>query len=293
MTEQLITNLTNLPNVKVIARTSVMQFKNSVKTIQQIAQELGVVHVLEGSVRKAGNKIRVTAQLIKADDGFHLWAKDYDRQLKDIFAVQDDVSNAIVEALKINFTGEQKALLTKRYTENIEAYDAFLKGKVHLEKGGPKNLQIALRYFELSVEKESRFALGYVEVAKTWSAMMGGGPSFSVSPSEGLPKMKEAAIKAVEIDGQLPEAHLALANVFRNEWDWSNASKEIQQALELGPNNPEVCAANLSFRLFTSRKAASMPELDRCLALDPLSLSQQTFRGSYLLNTGRTDEAIK
>src|SRR3970282_807711 len=128
MTEQLITNLANSPNVKVIARTSVMQFKNTDKTIQQIANELGVAHILEGSVRKAGNKIRVTAQLIKADDGFHLWAKDYDRQLKDIFAVQDDVSNAIVQALKVNIPSFRQHSMVATAPKNTEAYDLYLRG---------------------------------------------------------------------------------------------------------------------------------------------------------------------
>ncbi len=235
MTEQLITNLTNLPNVKVIARTSVMQFKNSDKTIQQIANELDVAHVLEGSVRKSGNKIRVTAQLIKADDGFHLWAKDYDRQLKDIFAVQDDVSKAITEALRINLTAKQSAAIAKHYTENSEAYDLYLKGRHYWGRWALEGFKKALDYFQQAIKKDPTFALPHSGLATAYSGLSVFG---FLPPREAMPKAEAEATKAMELDISLSDAYVSLAVVkAQYHYDLPSAEKNLRRAIELNPSH--------------------------------------------------------
>jgi len=238
MTEQIITNLSNLPDLKVIARTSVMQFKNSERPIREIGKQLGVANVLEGSVRKSGDRIRVTAQLIKADDDFHLWAKDYDRQLKDIFAVQDDVSKAIVAALRLNLTNEQSVAIVKRYTENTEAYQLYLKARFRWNKRTEKGLWKSVEYFQQAIEKDPSYALAYAGLSQAYAVL---GNNVFIPPDEAFPKARAAALKALELDDELAEGHTALGMVLRNsDMDWQGAEREYRRAIQLNPNSADA-----------------------------------------------------
>ncbi|MBF8295774.1 MAG: serine/threonine protein kinase with repeat [Bacteroidetes bacterium] len=272
MTEQLITNLTNLPNVKVIARTSVMQFKNSDKTVQQIAQQLGVAHVLEGSVRKAGNKIRVTAQLIKADDGFHLWAKDYDRQLKDIFTVQDDVSNAIVQALK------------------VKLYDLYLRGTFFLHKSDEASLNRALEYFQKSIEKDRSYALPYAGIANAYVYLA----DAYLPPKDAYPKAKSSALKALELDSTIAEARAALAYILgAYERDQLSSQREFRRAMEFNPNSVDLLQLSAAYLGARMGSAEAIAQADRAIALDPLNPSASWTKGKVLYDARQYDEVIE
>ncbi|MBI3005652.1 MAG: protein kinase [Ignavibacteriales bacterium] len=290
MTEQLITNLTNLPNVKVIARTSVMQFKNTDKTARQIAQELGVAHLLEGSVRKAGNKIRVTAQLIKAEDGFHLWAKDYDRQLKDIFVVQDDVSNAIVEALKVNLTSGQKSAVTKRYTESVEAYQLYLKASFQTEKLTKDAVLRGIDYFNRSLELDPSFAKAYVGLSY---AYMVGLADWHFPPKEVMPKSVQAAQKALQLDSLLADAHALLGLAFTTyNWDWQAAERAFQQAIRLNPRDARTRGFYGFFLAALGRFPESIREMRLAQELDPLSMEISTDLGWVYYYARQYDQSI-
>jgi serine/threonine-protein kinase len=290
MTEQLITNLTSLPNVKVIARTSVMQFKNSDKTIQQIANELGVAHVLEGSVRKSGNKIRVTAQLINADDGFHLWAKDYDRQLKDIFAVQDDVSNAIVQALKVKLPVFLQHSMVATAPKNTEAYDLYLRGNFLLHKSDEESLNRALDYFQKSIEKDRSYALPYAGIANAYVYLA----DVYLPPNDAYPKAKSYALKALELDSTTAEARAALAYVLgAYERDQLSSQREFRRAMEFNPSSADLLRL---FALYLGARTGSAEAIalaDRALALDPLNPFASWDKECVLYMARQFDEVIK
>jgi len=289
MTEQLITNLSNLPKVKVIARTSVMQFKNSNKTIRQIANELGVAHILEGSVRKAGNKIRVTAQLIKADDGFHLWAKDYDRALKDVFDVQDDLSNAIVEALRINLIGGQRAVVTKRHTDNTEAYQFYLKGFYYARKYTPEGIDKGIEYFNKAIAIDPNYALAYDGLAYIYYAATWNEPY-----KKTMAKGRALAKKALEIDPTLAEAHTSLGVIHTwLDYDWTAAEREFKRALALNPNYASAHLWYGFLLLVVERFDESIAEATRAIELDPLSAEANTILGALFFYMHRYDEAMQ
>jgi len=267
-----------------------MQFKNTDKTIQQIANELGVAHVLEGSVRKAGNKIRVTAQLIKADDASHLWAKDYDRQLKDIFAVQDDVSNAIVEALKINLTSGQRAVATKRYTQNTDAYQLYLQGRFHWNKRATDEFLKAIEYFQQALKKDPRYALAYAGLSDSY-AFLGDVGITAMPPREAFGKAKVEALKALEIDPSLSEAHNALGHILMHEWRWTDSENELKRAVELNPNFALAHGFSSLLLQAVGRVDEALAEAKLAKDLDPLSLPIHGFVGGLYILKKQFDQA--
>jgi serine/threonine-protein kinase len=290
MTEQLITNLTSLPNVKVIARTSVMQFKNTDKTVQQIAQQLGVANVLEGSVRKAGSKIRVTAQLIKADDGFHLWAKDYDRQLKDIFAVQDDVSNAIVQALKVNLPFSRQHSIVATAPKNTEAYDLYLRGNFFLHKSDEASLIRSLDYFQKSIEKDRSYAPPYAGVAYAYVNLA----DAYLPPKDAYPKAKSSALKALELDSTIAEARAALAFILgAYERDQLSSQREFHRAMEFNPNSTDVLWLSAVYLGTRTGSAEAIALADRAIALDPLNPFASWTKEYVLYMARQYDEVIE
>ncbi len=288
ITEQIITNLSNLRDLKVVARTSVMHFKNSDKTIPQIAQEMYVANVLEGSVRKSGNRIRISAQLIKADDGFHLWARDYDRELKDIFAVQDNVSTEIVRALKFNLTSEQTAILSKRYTDNTEAYQLYLKGLYFWDKRTQQDNEKATEFFEKAIRVDPNYALAMAGLADTYLFQ-------SLLPRKlSMPRAKETALRALATDSTLAEAQTTLAFVTMNyEFDWKGAERGFKRAIELNPNYPIAPQFYGTCMLLQGRTDEGLREIKRALELDPVSLAINWSFGMNLYLARRYDQAIE
>ncbi|MEX1140418.1 MAG: protein kinase [Bacteroidota bacterium] len=290
MTEQIITSLTNIADLKVIARTSVMRFKKTEKSVIEIAEDLGVATVLEGSIRKSGNRLRITAQLIKADEGSHLWAKDYDRELKDVFAVQDDVAKAITEALKISLTGEQSAVITKRYTENTEAYQLYLKGRHFWNQRTEAGLMRSIEYFQEAIATDPMYALGYAGLADAYNIL---GNNWLRDPKEVFPKARTAADRALELDENLAEAHAVLGAIkFNYEWDWAGARKALRRSIEL---NPGYATAHQRYAWLASMLGehnVAIDEMKLARRLDPLSARISENVGGTLFHAREYDEAI-
>jgi len=210
MVEELINSLTRIKDLRVVGRTSVFSFKGKDMDIREIGKRLKVHTILEGSVRKAGNRLRISAQLMNVEDDFSIWADRYDRELEDVFAIQEDIAQSIVNALKIEVLGAKEAPLVKAQTENSEAYEAYLKGRFHWYKFTQEHIDMALEYYQLALEKEPNYALALVGIAGVWIAR--GNLGF-VPFRESFPKMKEAVLKAIELDDTLAEAHSMLGNV--------------------------------------------------------------------------------
>lgn len=290
LAEELINALTQIRDLRVVARTSAFSFKGKELDIREIGGKLNVETLLEGSVRKAANRLRITAQLINVADGYHLWSERFDRELVDVFAIQDDIAQSIVKALKIEVLGEKVAPLIKAHTENPEAYEAYLKGRFHWYKFTPEHFDTALEYFQIALEKYPNYALAYTGIAKLWLAH--GNLGF-VPPHEAFPKMKAAVLKAIELDDTLAEAHDMLAGVrFYFEWDWDGAKTELQRAIGLNPNYVDVHLNYAEFLSSMRRPEEAMAEIERGLKLDPLNHFPHQMFGGHLLQIRRYDDAI-
>jgi len=292
MTDDIIAKLTRVGQLKVISRTSVMRYKNTDKDIKEIGQELGVATVLEGSIQKEKDKIRVNTQLINVEDGFHLWAETYDRKLESVFDIQDEISKAIAEALRIKLVGKEKDLLLKRYTENLEAYTMYLKGRYFWNKRSKEEIKKAIEYFKKATEIDPLYALAYAGIADAYSIL---GFWVFLSPKETFPKAKAAAMKALEIDDMLAEAHASLAFVkVSYDWDWEGAEREFQRAIELNPNYPTAHQwYGTLYLLKMSRLDEAMAEVKRGLELDPLSPIINYSIGACFFYFRQYDQAIE
>jgi TolB-like protein len=237
LAEEIINALAQISGLKVTARTSAFAFRGKEQDITKIAEALRVRTILEGSVRRAGNRMRVTAQLINAADGYHLWSQRYDRELADVFEVQDEIAAAIAEALQAKLAPKPGA--AERYKANLPAYEAYLKGLHQLQKLTPKSMARAKEYFEQAISLDPKFALPYSELA-TYYAWQAG--LFSRPASEVVPHAQEWAYKALEIDPSLSEAHSALAwKRFLFDYDWDEAERRFSLALSRNPVPAITC----------------------------------------------------
>lgn len=290
MTEELITSLSGMKELTVIARTSVMKYRTTQKSISEIARELNVGTVMEGSVRKAGNRVRISVQLINPLTEGHLWAQNYDRQLDDIFAIQDEIAENIARELKVRLAPPEKVRLEKKPTEDAEAYILYLKGRHSWNERSDEGLLRAVTYFEESIKRDPNFALGYVGLADCYHVMARNGP---IPPAEAYEKGEKYARKALELDETLGEAHAALAstlNYYRHDWKGSEA--EYRRAIEL---NPGYAPAHQWYaHLLGSQKRVAEVEREMRLALqlDPLSLIMNHNMGASYYYQGKFDEAI-
>jgi TolB-like protein len=231
ISEEIINALSKLEGLRVAARTSSFAFKGRGVEINEIARKLGVSTVLEGSVRKAGNRIRITAQLVNVSDGFQLWSERYDRDMEDIFAVQDEIARSIADRLRVTLKGGQQPVV-KAGTDNLEAYQLYLKGRALLYQRG-RGLPRALECFKRAVALDAEYALAWAGLADVHRLLLWYG---FARPQASLPHSKEAAIRAVALDPSLAEAHTALAQAYMYwDWDWPNAEREFLRALELNP----------------------------------------------------------
>jgi len=288
MTEALITDLAKIRALKVISRTSVMRYKSTDKPLQQIAQELNVDGVVEGSVLRAADRVRITAQLIHAATDTHLWAESYEGDLRDVLVLQSEVARAIAKEIQVVLTREEEAQLALIRPVNLEAYDAYLKGLFHFYKLSPDNT--ALDYFGLALEKDPDFALALTGIADVWGARACMG---FVSPDEALARVRPAIQKAIELDDTLAEAHEILARLrFFLERNWAEAERESQRAIELNPNNSYVGFGYWFLLLTTHRIDEARVAIERALELDPLSFFLRAHLGLQLLFEHRYDEAV-
>ena len=290
MTEELINRLSNIRELKVPARTSAFYFKGKEQDIREIGRKLDVRTVLEGSVRRAGNELRITAQLINIADGYHLWSETYDRELKDIFVIQDEIALAVADKLKLTLVGEEKAKLVKRPTENLEAYNLYLLGHHHFYLGPEANIKKAIKYYEEAVNTEPSFALAYSALADGYCTL---GFNGWLAPADGYPKAKAAAMKALDLDDSLGEAHASLANVMFNfDWNFAGAEEEFLRALKLNPRSADIHIFYSWCLEQSGRSDEAIAGFERAINLDPVSSFTNRGLGWGYFNAGRYDESI-
>jgi TolB-like protein/class 3 adenylate cyclase/Tfp pilus assembly protein PilF len=289
--EELLNSLVRLKGLRVAGRTSSFSFKNNPNAdLKMIGEALGVDAILEGSVRKAGNRVRITAQLVNTEDGFHRWSETYDRELTDIFAIQTEIATAIAEALRVSLSSEEHERLATAPTKNLEAYQAYLLGRQRQEKYTTTSAVEAIGYFQRAVELDPKFALAYAGMTDSYLERFQNSGS---PPEEMLAKAQAAAEKALELDDRLAEAHVALGSVkwFRN--DLVGAEAAFQHALALNPNS---VLANLLYGGVLGGDLARYEEAlalrRKAVELDPLSLEAVPRLGEDLSSLGRFDEAL-
>jgi serine/threonine-protein kinase len=290
MTEQIITNLSKIKRLKIIGRTSVMKFKNTEKTLPEIGRELNVSHILEGSIRKYGESIRVTAQLINTEDGSHLWADDFDRELDHFFEVQDDVSQAIASNLLATFSPQEQMEIKTNRPSNMEAYKYYLIGMEYYNKGIEPDIKKAIEYFERAIKIDSTFSRAYAGIAFAYSIL---GGYHILEPIHCWQKMQNATEKALIYDNELAEAHntSALRKVFY-EYDWQGAEKDFKRAIELNPNNPDIRQGYGHYLIAMRRFPEALIQFEHGLELDPYSMVMLQDYVWCLHFSGKTDKAI-
>jgi serine/threonine protein kinase/tetratricopeptide (TPR) repeat protein len=291
MAEDIINALTNVEGLHVVARTSAFAFKGKSQDIRKIGKELSVSSVLEGSVRKAENRVRITAQLINVADGYHIWSEKFDRDLADVFAIQDEISLAIVEKLKVKLLGNEKQKMLKRYTQNLEAYDLYLKGRYHWNRRSAQSLKKAVAHFEQVIQKDPEYALAYSGLADSYSMLE---QVQVIKAKEAFPKARKLAKKALEIDETLAEAHTSLAYVlWAYDWDWVGSEREFRRAIELNPNYATAHHWLAIALIGLMRTAEAIQEIQKALELDPLSLIINTAAGFVYISSGQEEKAIR
>lgn len=291
LTEELITKLSKLTNLKVISRTTSMLYKGTKKDIKTIGMENDVNYVMEGSVRKNGEKLRITAQLLDANRDAHLWAETYRGTIDDIFDMQEMVSEKITQALRIQLTPEEQNALQKRYTENTEAYQLYLQGHYLWKKRNKEGLMSAIKTFEKALEKDPDYALAWVGLADTYGLM---GEYTNISRRELFPKQMAAINKALKIDNRLGEAHISLAiSLMLNEWDWENSKKEFLLGIELSPNYTTGHHWFAEWLLFTGNTEEALREISLAIQLDPVSPAILKDKGICYYYTQQYELAIE
>ena len=291
LADELINRLTNIEKLRVPARTSSFSFKDKELGIQEIGKALNVEMVLEGSLRKAGNKLRITAQLVNVADGFPVWSEKYEHDEADIFLLQDEISLAIVDKLKVKLLGEEKERIVKRHTDNLEAYNLYLQGRFFWNKRGEEALKKSVDYFEQAIKKDPAYALAYAGLADSYITI----GDWQLLPSkEVFPKARAAVLKALEIDDELAEAHNALAAIKKYyDWDWTGAEKEHKRAIELNPNYPTAHQWYAEFLFAIARFDEAVAEAKRAQELDPLSPIIYYSGGTVFYFSRQYDKAIE
>jgi serine/threonine-protein kinase len=291
ITEEIINALAQIEDLRVAARTSAFSFKGKHVDLRTVGECLNVTTVLEGSVRKSGNRLRIMAQLINVADGYHVWSERYDRELEDIFEVQDEIARTIADRLKVTLGAERQKPLVRAGTKNLEGYQLYLKGRFHWNKRTPDGLQKAIAYFQEAVEKDPAYALAYAGLADTYNLA-----SFLnvFPPREVMPKAKAAAAKALQIDDGLAEAHVSLGYAsFTYDWDWTAAGRHFQQALAV---NPSYVRNHAFYPLYLSslgRFEEALAVAKRALDLDPASTSVSHVLAVQLYLARQFDQAIQ
>jgi eukaryotic-like serine/threonine-protein kinase len=269
--DEILTRLSKIANLKVISHTSTQHYKGAPRNLPEIARQLGVAHILEGSVQKSGDTVRVNVQLIKAASDSHLWAETFDRKLTDIFAVESEVAKAIADQLRAKLTGQEEQVIAAKPTDNVEAYDLYLRGQYFWNKRTSEGFERSINYFQQAIEKDPRFARAYAALADSY--VLSSGYNSSVTPKEVMPKAHEAAARALELDEGLAEAHTALAVIAQDyDWDWKAAEIEYRRALELNPNYATAHHWYGEYLALQGRFDEAFREMERARQLDPLSL---------------------
>ena len=291
LSEELIDHLAHSADLKVIARTSSFQFKGKSEDVRTIATKLGVANLLEGSVRTSGHAVRITAQLIRASDGTHLWSQSYDRQVSDIFKVQDEIAETVVEALKATLTGGTADSVDRE--RNVEAYNLLLKGNFFFERSHPGDYEQAIEQYKHALELDPHYALVWAKLARVY-IVEAGSPELSVAEAE--LKARDALQRALSIDPNLAVAHRWLGRIYVNfRWDWTAAKSELERAIALDPNGLEGDYAHTDLlaltALITGRFEDVLRHESQNLARNPLDTKELYFLGWMLFDAGHLEEA--
>jgi adenylate cyclase len=293
LTEELISTMSKISRLTVISRTSVTQYKDKPKPMDQVGRELKAGTILEGSVRKAGNRIRITIQMIDAIKDAHLWAESYDRELEDIFAVQSDIARRVAASLSVQLLSNEREDIEKRPTESTEAYQLYLKGRYHVNRRWAENRkdnEKALRYFEEALRLDARCALAHAGISDCYHAAV---HANWFTPEVAYAKMREHAKKAIELDSRLAEGHAALgAEYMHYEWMWREAEEELKMAIALKPSYDLVYGVYSYLVAVMGRFDEEYDLVNRAQVLDPISGSYVSLLGPALWRVGRREEAI-
>jgi len=291
--EEILNNLQKIKDLRVISRTSVEQYRNQAKPIPEIAKELGVNYIVEGSGQKYGNSFRLRTQLIMAAKESHLWGESYQQKInevEDIFMIQSQIAEAIATELKAVITPQEKKIIEKAPTSNLEAYDAYLKGQFYWRRLGQNDLNTAMKYFELAKEKDPDYALAYAGICDVWIGRQQMG---SASPEEAGPKAMEAAMKALELDSTRAEVHYTLALMNMGMlWDWDTADSEMIKAISLNPNFAEAKAYYAHLLNILGRHEEALEYGKASIELDPLNPLLKALYAADLMFVHKFEESI-
>jgi TolB-like protein/class 3 adenylate cyclase len=291
MTEEIITTLSKVEQLAVIARTSVTQYKKTTKRVCDIARELNTGSLIEGSVRKAANRVRIAVQLLDGATEGHVWAENYDRDLSDVFEIQSDVAKQVSDVLRIQLLPSERRKIEKKPTNNKEAYVLYLKGRHYWNKRTPQSLKIAVEYFEKAIREDPNFALAYAGIADCYLILADWG---LVSSKKGAHKARSLAEKALELDGTIAEAHASLGNIFTFQfWDWHRAELEFKTSIELNPKYPTARQWFGMFLSFAGRLGESFEQHQKALELDPFSPIININFATALVQAGRYSEGVE
>ncbi|MBI4622389.1 MAG: TIR domain-containing protein [Verrucomicrobia bacterium] len=290
MTEALIADLARVGGLRVISRTSAMTYKSSPKGLPEIARDLNVDVVLEGSLARSGNRVRVTTQLIDGKTNLNLWANSYERDLRDVLSLQDELARAIAQEIKVTLTPQEAARFAAARAVNPAAHEAYLRGRFVLGKGTEETINKAIAYFNQAIEQDAAYAPPYAGLADAYSALR----MAYVRPHDVMPRAKTAATKAVQLDPALAEAQLSLANVLMTyEFDWRGAEKALKRAIDLSPNLGDAHHVYALYLAGLGRHDEARFEIERAMTLDPLSLQTLNDAGWVYYLARRYDRTIE
>jgi TolB-like protein/DNA-binding winged helix-turn-helix (wHTH) protein/Flp pilus assembly protein TadD len=293
MTDALIGDLAKIRGLQVISRTSSMHYKGANKPLREIASELGVEAVVEGTVQRSGDRIQVRAQLIHAATDRHLWAETYERDLRDVLALQSEIAHAIVREIQIKIMPSERARLTTNRPVNRKAFDDYLQGRfLYFNRYTIENLHTAVSFFNSAIAEDPAYAPAYVGLSDCYNSL-GTEQIGALPPMDARRQAEEAAREALKIDNELSEAHVALGFVKHFNWDWAEAEQEFKHAIELNPNNATAHQRYGGFLVSRGRMEEAIAEANRAQELDPFSLGISAFRGFILENARHYDEAIE
>jgi TolB-like protein/DNA-binding winged helix-turn-helix (wHTH) protein/Flp pilus assembly protein TadD len=293
MTDELISDLGQISALRVISRTSVMAYKHARKPLPQIARELNVDAVVEGTVLRSGDQVRITAQLIEASSDKHLWSQSYESELRDTLALQNQVARAIADEIRINLNAQEQAALKNVRVVNPQAYESYLKGRYFWNKRTADGLRVALAYFNQAIDEDPKYAESYSGLSDTY-ALLGDWQYAAMTAKEALPKAKAAAIKALELDGALGEAHNSLAFCLDGfDWDFDSAGQEFRRAIELSPGYATAHHWYAWHLSLVGRNEEAIVEMKKAENLDPLSIIINADLAELLVLAHYYDESIR
>jgi TolB-like protein/DNA-binding winged helix-turn-helix (wHTH) protein len=281
LTDALITDLAQIVALKVISRTSIMRYKNTQKTLPEIARELNVDGIVEGTVQRSGDRVRISAQLVQGTTDAHIWAKSYERDMRDVLTLEGEAAKSVAEEIQARLTPQEKARLAQPRSTNLQAFEAYLQGEHYLNNYGKgydvEELKKATDYFRQAISQDPSFAPAYIKLAETydWEDEMS-------PPNEVMPREKAVAEKALSLDPNLSDAHLALARVaFSYEWDWATTEKELRKALELNPSNAKAHELLGDYLEALAQLNEGLDEQQRAQELDPHAVPDHLSNGFY------------